>query len=248
MESRPEPKEAFLFYMAKGLPYFKFDPLEYITGDITLCPMETQGVFINLCCHYWSKECQLSLANAKQRFSKNETCLNHLLDLDIINVENDRIIINFLDEQMGEFIDISTKRAEAGRKGGKSKAIAKQVSSKESREEVKESREEKSKEEDLNIWPSFEDFWNLYDKKTDSRKTCIPKWNKLTQKKKELIMAHVPLYVSSTPDKKFRKNPSTYLNQEGWTHEIINSTQNGKGFTAHAGEYLAKNDPDWKNY
>jgi hypothetical protein len=31
---------------------------------------------------------------------------------------------------------------------------------------------------------------------------------------------HVPKYVKDTPDIKFRKNPSTYLNQKTWLDEI----------------------------
>ena len=67
----------------------------------------------------------------------------------------------------------------------------------------------------------FDDFWNIYDKKVD-RKNCESKWNKYSEETKEKIMLHIPSYVSSTPDKSFRKNPETYLNQEAWNNEIIN--------------------------
>lgn len=102
------------------------------------------------------------------------------------------------------------------------------------------------KDNEIKVWPTFEDFWEAYDKKTDSKKKVEKKWESLKQKTKEAIMEHVPEYVASTPDKAFRKNPSTYLNQEGWTHEIINN--NGgkkKGFTSFAAEQL-RNDPDYK--
>ena len=39
--------------MAKELPYFKFYPGIYITGDVTLCSLEAQGLFINICSFYW---------------------------------------------------------------------------------------------------------------------------------------------------------------------------------------------------
>ena len=35
-------------------------------------------------------------------------------------------------------------------------------------------------------------------------------------------MEHLPHYIKSTPDKQFRKHPSTYLNNQGWFDEIIN--------------------------
>lgn len=69
----------------------------------------------------------------------------------------------------------------------------------------------------LNI--SFDDFWNTYDKKKDTAK-CEKKWSSLTDNERELIMAHIPAYVKSTPDKKYRKNPMTYLNGKCWLDEI----------------------------
>ena len=109
--------------MAKELPYFKYFPSEWVTGDITLCTMESQGLFMNICSYYWMKNCSMSLANAKQRFSKYESQLNQLIEFDIIKIDNEEnIIINFLDNQMNEFINVAEKRAIAGAKGGKAKA------------------------------------------------------------------------------------------------------------------------------
>lgn len=109
--------------MAKELPFFKFYISDWLTGDITLCNEETQGVFITLCAFYWKKKCSMSLANAKQRFSKNESNIKELIENNIIKIdEDDNIIINFLDEQMKEFIEISEKRAKYGSIGGKAKA------------------------------------------------------------------------------------------------------------------------------
>lgn len=67
---------------------------------------------------------------------------------------------------------------------------------------------------------SFDDFWNIYNKKTDKPK-CELKWKRLTEKEKAAIMETVPLYVQSTPDVQYRKNPLTYLNGKCWTDEII---------------------------
>ena len=68
----------------------------------------------------------------------------------------------------------------------------------------------------------FETFWNLYDKKEDRIK-CEGKWNKLTLKEQEKCIANLPNYILSTPDKQFRKNPATYLNNKSWENEISNS-------------------------
>jgi len=66
----------------------------------------------------------------------------------------------------------------------------------------------------------FESIWKLYGKK-GNRKTSITKWSKLPKGTQDLIFKKVPAYVESTPDKQYRKNFETYLNQESWNDEII---------------------------
>ena len=58
---------------------------------------------------------------------------------------------------------------------------------------------------------SFNTFWLLYDKKTNNKK-CLAKWQKIKPELHDIIFNHVREYVKSTPDKKFRKNPETDLN------------------------------------
>jgi len=70
------------------------------------------------------------------------------------------------------------------------------------------------------VYPLFDDFWNLYDKKIDRPKSLL-KWNKLNQEQKEKIINYLPNYIKSTPEKGFRKNPTTFLNNESWNDEII---------------------------
>lgn len=71
----------------------------------------------------------------------------------------------------------------------------------------------------LEIYPTFNDFWNLYDKKIDL-KLSKSKWDNLTQKEKEDIMIFLPAYIQSTPDKQFRKHPKTFLTNKSWNNEI----------------------------
>lgn len=66
----------------------------------------------------------------------------------------------------------------------------------------------------------FDVFWSLYDKKVEKEK-CIRLWAKMKPEEKKACMDAVPLYVESTPTKKYRKNPSTYLNNKCWKDEII---------------------------
>lgn len=69
----------------------------------------------------------------------------------------------------------------------------------------------------------FEGLWNLYDKKIGNKTKLIKKWSVLSAEDKEKIIAHIPGYVKSTPDKKYRKNFETYLNNRAWEDEIIGS-------------------------
>ena len=75
------------------------------------------------------------------------------------------------------------------------------------------------------ILPTFDQFWDLYDKKV-GREMCEVKWAKISQADREKLIQHVPAYVLSTPEKRYRKNPHSYLNQKSWNDEII-TTNNG---------------------
>ena len=66
----------------------------------------------------------------------------------------------------------------------------------------------------------FDFFWDSYDKKVGKPK-CEKLWSKLTLEEKKACLLATPAYVASTPDKQFRKNPLTFLNQKAWNDEII---------------------------
>ena len=69
----------------------------------------------------------------------------------------------------------------------------------------------------------FEEFWDLYDYKK-SRDKAEKAWKTLNKEEKALALQHAPLYVKSTPDKQFRKHPTTYLNNKNFNDEIIERT------------------------
>lgn len=103
-------------------------------------------------------------------------------------------------------------------------------------EEVEEEREEEKEVEvegasAMCVWPTFNDFWNTYDKKVD-RPKCEAKWKKLNQGAREKILEHLVLYIPSTPDVQYRKNPLTYLNSESWNNDIITAIPAKNGVTA----------------
>lgn len=79
-------------------------------------------------------------------------------------------------------------------------------------------QETKNKEQETNTIFSFEEFWNMYNHKKDRAKT-EKKYNKLNEKDRELIKNTLPNYIKETPDVKYRKHPSTYLNNKSWLDE-----------------------------
>ena len=79
----------------------------------------------------------------------------------------------------------------------------------------------------MTIIESFEQFWKLYDKQV-KRFECEHLWCKITEEDRLNIIAYIPKYVESTPDKKFRKDPSTFLLYEGWKDEIIEKAKDPK--------------------
>ncbi|MDH2272975.1 DUF1376 domain-containing protein [Moraxella porci] len=84
----------------------------------------------------------------------------------------------------------------------------------------KTKRTSSGKSKTLNV--SFDVFWDAYDKKIDPKK-CEPLWRKLNDQDRLEIMAYIPKYKLSQPDKQFRKNPQTFLNSRSWESEIIDS-------------------------
>jgi len=71
---------------------------------------------------------------------------------------------------------------------------------------------------DINI--PFDAFWDAYKKKVGEKGKLSKKWSKLKDDERVLIMDYVPKYVMATPDKKFRKNPETFLNNKSWLDEL----------------------------
>ncbi len=72
---------------------------------------------------------------------------------------------------------------------------------------------------------TFERAWNLYEKKVGCKAKLEKKWNSMSQKDRKAAIEYIPLYVISQPDKQFRKNFQTFLNQRGWEDEIIGTPQ-----------------------
>jgi hypothetical protein len=107
--------------MAKDLPYFKFFVSEWNDGDITLEDYKIQGLFINVCAYYWSRECKLDYTTLLKKFKHNVSDINSIIESDLIKLDGDKIYINFLDEQLNERLQKSKINKQNGAKGGRPK-------------------------------------------------------------------------------------------------------------------------------
>lgn len=68
---------------------------------------------------------------------------------------------------------------------------------------------------------SFDIFWNLYDKKVGDKNKIEKKWKLLKDSDRELIIEYIPKYKLSQTNKKYRKDPDTFLNNKSWLDELI---------------------------
>jgi len=141
-----------------------------------------------------------------------------ILRYDLFQRDDDLFYSRSLKNRMERLDLIKQKRREAGAKGGKSQAKAKQMlsNSKASKvSKVKQSNNSKI------ITIDFSQFWELYDYKKGDKSKLLNKWNGFSDEIRQDIMDTLPAYIASTPDKKYRKHPQTYLNNKSWEDEII---------------------------
>ena len=106
--------------MAKELPYFQFEPAEYLAGNISFCSLEAQGLFVNLCSYYWQRSCQLTKEQFLKRLNYTKE-FAELVEENIVELQENRIRIEFLDEQYLKATKKSIVNSINGSKGGRPK-------------------------------------------------------------------------------------------------------------------------------
>jgi hypothetical protein len=231
--------------MSKRLPYYQSEPAEYLAGDIMFCSYAAQGVFTIIRALYWQKDCKLLLSQVNKRLKDAGAEIKELVNEDIIKLEGEYIVIEFLDEQLQKLDKTSKTNSSNGQKGAQkrwgkptpekdsiapllnkdSETIATPLKSDSESIALREDkiRRDKIIEDNKNV---FNIFWDLYDKKIGDKEKIFKKWLKLSTEDKEAIIIYIPKYKISQPEKKFRKNPETFLNNKSWNDEII---YEGKG-------------------
>ena len=201
-------------------PAFLFYSSDFLNGVADLT-MEERGQYITLLCLQHQKG---SLTQKTIRLSVGS------VSVDVMSKFSKDEDGNFYQERLREEIEkranFTESRRNNGFKGGRPKANGKPNGY------AKDNlMEDENINEDVNkninkikvIDQLFEEFWDLYDYKK-SREKAEKVWRTLTNDEKVQAIYHAPLYAQSTPDKTFRKHPTTYLNQKSFNDEIIERT------------------------
>lgn len=206
------------------MQWFKFSISEWKMGKIQRCKPEAKSAFMELCCLYWINETKLSIEDAI--IECDEDNYHNLLSKKVIKEVDGYVKIYFLDEQFENVLDKSEKARESVKKRWLKRNATVIESNYESDTNVLPSNYEsnteekrKEKEEEKNNIFSFDEFWNMFDKKVDRRK-CEDKYKKLSLVQIEKIKVALPIYIKSKPDIQYRKNPLTWLNGECWNDEV----------------------------
>lgn len=142
--------------MAKELPFFKFEPSQWDNGNIQLCSFEAKGVFISVCSMYWQRLGDVPYKLAVQKICNGKaTALDSLITEDVIKVIEGAICIDFLNEQLSEFENISHTNSENARSGWEKrrlKATAKRPQSNGNAIREDKIREDEMREDDFANW------------------------------------------------------------------------------------------------
>jgi len=92
---------------------------------------------------------------------------------------------------------------------------------------------------------TFDDFWNLYDKKVGKVNT-LKEWKKLKPLEIERIFEHLPSYIK-TRERQYRKDPERYLKHKIFMDEIETELKKMNAVKIH--EFVKKEEkkePVWK--
>jgi len=203
--------------MAKELPYFKFEPSEWQNGNVQMCTVESRILFIDICCSYWQRLGDLPYAFALQKHCGGiESALQELCDNEILHIKDNKICIEFLDEQLGERYEKSTKASKSAHSRW---SKTKNANASKTQCENDAKRKEEKREEDTNKEQQFNLFWERYEKKGTSKK-AKERFMKLTDEQIDKCFEVVDAYVLSTPDKQYRKGLESWILNECWNDVV----------------------------
>jgi hypothetical protein len=195
-------------------PAVLFYTSDFLSGTFTMTN-EQVGMYIRLLClqHQKGKLTEKDMLSICKAYDADIWCKFKIEDGLFYN---ERMYSETIRRQ--KFTESRRNNAKSPKNDSTSKAYAKHMETETENETITINRT-KTKTEILD--QKFEDWWLWYDYKI-SKEKAKKSWNKLNEKEKDIALQSVQAYVESTPDKSFRKHPTTYLNQKSFNDEIIN--------------------------
>lgn len=212
-------------------PYIPLYVGDYLK-DTRILPLAARGGWVDLILYMWESPVRGQLEGSIEDYARLMNCdvkeANFVLDL----LEQKRIadfdksptgVIKIVSRKMRRDAEISKIRSEAGKKSVESKFAKGFVGTKQSTK-IKQNTESDIEIETDNViplktGPTFDEFWDKYDKKVDKMKS-ERKWARLSTAIQNKIMLHLDVYIPLTPDPQFRKSPLTYLTSHSWEDEV----------------------------
>lgn len=166
-----------------------------------------------------------------------EDALRELIREDVVQLDGETL----RQKRMFRDGEISLIRSETGSLGGK--RTRELFSFGRANDEAKSlSNTDIDNEDEIHVLlnKEFEVFWSLYDKKVGNKPKLLVKWGKLTKEERRAALEYVPKYKEAQPDKQFRKNPETFINNKSWLDEIISSNGTQQTTTKGGGNKFAR--------
>lgn len=247
--------------MARSLPYFKFTPGEWMTGDIVFESFEVQGLFINICALYWQREGVLTISDINNRYKKPKALVSLLGRFISVDLNDPEIVtISFLDEQFSERLEKSQTNKKNGSLGGRPKLAKTEDLETETKpnalfEEAKITNKEEDKEEEQDKEITIISFLNR-----SEAKELDPKFYEFIERYSKMLIREFPsdkeaienieLSLYGKPARAIIKMASfdeiTYvinkaLNNEFWKPQLFNL------LTIEKNWLKIKNTPDVKS-
>lgn len=185
--------------MAKDLQWFKFSPLDWMTGRIRKESAKVQIAFLELMCQYWKNDCKMTKDQAELEIGP---MLQPLLKKQLVKVSGDKIRIQFLDEQMVAIDDTSVQRSNAAKsrwtkehsKTMQVHANALQVHNGAMQNDADKTREDKTREDERfypNAQTAFEDISNNYQETEPQRHILSNRgWKSAVKKDTDSLLYH----------------------------------------------------------
>ena len=234
----------------RNQPYLPLYVQDFLTDEkLAECSAQATGVYIRVMCLMHKSEKYGTILLKQKHKQTTEQIKNFALlllrhlpyELDVIQssltelIEEGVLILEgdlLIQKRMVKDAGISNIRSISGKKGGNNSLGKTPRTIKKFAQAKIQANTESENESDTET--EFNLFWNLYDKKAGVKSKLLKKWAKLKQSEKDKIFETLPKYVAST-EKKYRKNPETYLNNEAWNDEIITDIKIKGNGNRHSG-------------